>query len=293
MELKQAQRKRVKLKIGFSGASGFGKTLSALLMAYGVTGNWSKIAVIDTENRSAALYSNYNKKGIKVGRFNIVELDPPFTPERYIEAIHLCEKENMEVVIVDSISHEWEGTGGCLEIEKRLTEASRHKSSYITWGKVTPMHRNFINAILQSPCHIFTTVRRKQDYDMSKDNGGKIIVQKVGMKEVTREGFEYEITTNFEFQSDKHYVTASKDRTGLFDDEEPFIITIETGKELKKWANEGVDEIKYLIGSIKKTANRAELLALWNNNKEFQENPDVIKVFESMAKKYPAKKTTK
>ena len=97
MELKKAQRKKVKLKIGFSGASGFGKTYSALLMAYGVTGDWSKIAVIDTENGSADLYSD-------LGEYNTLTMSAPFSPERYIEAIETCEKAGIEVIIIDSIT---------------------------------------------------------------------------------------------------------------------------------------------------------------------------------------------
>ena len=109
MELRKASRERVFLKIGLSGASGFGKTYSALLMAYGMTGDWQKIAVIDTENDSASLYSD-------LGEYLTLNLSAPYSPERYIEAINLCEKSGIECCIIDSISHEWEGKGGCLEI---------------------------------------------------------------------------------------------------------------------------------------------------------------------------------
>lgn len=282
MELKKAQRKKVKLKIGFSGASGFGKTYSALLMAYGVTGDWSKIAVIDTENGSADLYSD-------LGEYNTLTMSAPFSPERYIEAIETCENAGVEVCIIDSITHEWDGTGGCLDIAEKLTAASSHKNSYIAWGRVTPRHKAFVNAILQSPMHIFTTVRRKQEYDMSKQNG-KTVIQKVGTKEITREGFEYEITINFEFESDKHYVKASKDRTSLFMGRDPFIITSETGKELLKWANSGVDETKYVVDSINGATSRDELTTIWNNHKPLQTSPNIIEAFKVMCAKYPAKK---
>ena len=229
MELKQAQRKQIKLKVGFSGASGFGKTYSALLMAYGVTNDWSKIAVVDTENGSADLYSD-------LGEYNTLTLKPPFSPENYIKAIKICEDANMELIIIDSITHEWEGEGGCLQIVESLG------GRYQDWGKVTPRHNAFIQAIIQSKCHIFTTVRRKQDYDMVKNDKGKMEVQKVGTKEVTREGFEYEITLNFEFINDKHLVKASKDRTGLFMNKPEFVITSETGQQLKEWSNSGATE---------------------------------------------------
>src|SRR5690606_41218002 len=96
MKLIQAKRTEVKLRIGLSGASGFGKTYSALLMAYGMTNDWSKIAVIDTENCSANLYAH-------LGVYGVLQLNEPYAPERYIEAIKTCENASIEVIIIDSI----------------------------------------------------------------------------------------------------------------------------------------------------------------------------------------------
>ena len=274
MELKKATRKQVKLRVGFSGASGFGKTYSALLMAYGVTRDWSKIAVIDTENGSADLYAN-------LGDYNTLTMSSPYSPERYIEAITMCEKSGIEVIIIDSISHEWEGKGGCLEIHSDLGGQFNH------WAKVTPRHNAFIQAILQSKCHVFTTVRRKQDYDLVKNEKGKTEPVKVGLKEVTREGFEYELTLNLELLNDKHLVKASKDRTGLFMNKPEFVITSETGAMLIDWALQGVDETQYLVGSINAATSREELTTIWNNYKHLQNNPDVIIAFKVMCEKYP------
>ena len=231
MELKKAAKQKTKLKIGLSGASGFGKTYSALLLAYGITNNWQSIAVIDTENGSADLYSD-------LGEYNTLTLIPPFSPERYIEAIKTCEKAGIELIIIDSISHEWEGKGGCLDIHTELGGQFAH------WAKVTPRHNAFIQAILQTKCHVITTVRRKQDYDMIKNDKGKIEPVKVGLKEVTRDGFEYELTVNFELINEKHLVKSSKDRTSLFANEPEFVITPETGKKLMNWANTGIDPIQ-------------------------------------------------
>jgi hypothetical protein len=170
--------------------------------------------------------------------FNVIELQAPYSPERYIEAIKTCERAGMEVIIIDSITHEWDGSGGCLEEYEKLG------GRYQDWAKITPRHRAFIDAILQSKCHVITTVRRKQDYDMVKGDKGKLEVQKVGTKEVTREGFEYEVTINFELINDKHLAKASKDRTGLYMGRPEFTISEATGKELKKWCETGVDEAK-------------------------------------------------
>lgn len=227
MKLQQAKRHQVKLRLGLSGASGFGKTMSALLLAHGITDDWSKIAIIDTENNSASLYAH-------LGNYNVLSLDEPYSPERYIEAIKACENASMSVIIIDSITHEWQGKGGCLQIHEQLG------GRFQDWSKVSPRHQAFIDAILQSSCHVITTVRSKIDYSLDTTSNGRTKVVKHGMKEITREGYEYELTVNFELINDKHLAKASKDRTGLFMDKPEFVINKATGRKLVEWCNSGL-----------------------------------------------------
>lgn len=276
MQLKQSQRQQVKLRLGLSGASGFGKTKSALLLAYGMTQDWSKIAVIDTENSSASLYSD-------LGSYNVLDLQTPYSPERYIQAIELCEKSGIEVIIIDSASHEWNGSGGCLEIHEKLG------GRFQDWAQVTPRHQAFINKILQSSCHIITTTRRKMDYSLDIGSNGKTKVVKHGTKEITRDGFEYELTINFELVNDNHLAKASKDRTGLFMNKPEFLITSQTGKMILDWCNAGAinpaqvtsyapkqsyldpTEIGQLISKIGDCNTISDLLALYKQYPEYQE----------------------
>lgn len=254
MQLQKATRKKVKLRLGMSAIAGGGKTMSALKLAYGLVNDWSKIAVIDTENNSASLYSH-------LGDFNTIELSQPYTPERYVEAIKTCEDAGMECIVIDSITHEWDGKGGMLDIHGSMTG-----NSFTNWASLTPRHQKFIDAILQSKCHVITTVRRKQDYEMTKDGNGKTKVEKAGLKEVTREGFEYELTVNFNLD-EKHNATASKDRTGLFMDQPAFIITEATGQMIKDWCESGIDTAKELseaLVKIEKQKDPLKLIALKN-----------------------------
>ncbi|MFT6638393.1 MAG: hypothetical protein ACJAYP_000970 [Flavobacterium sp.] len=255
MKLQKAKRHQVKLKIGMSGPSGYGKTYSALLLAYGITEDWTKIAIIDTENNSASLYSH-------LGDFNVLSLNEPFSPERYIEAIKVCENSNVEVLIIDSISHEWNGKGGCLEIHEILG------GRFQDWGKITPRHNAFLDAIIQSKVHVITTSRRKVDYSLDQDSNGKTKVMKLGTKEIQREGFEYELTVNFEFLNDKHLVSVSKDRTGLFVGKPEFIINSFTGKKLKDWCNQGVS-LEVLMKQIYNSTTEEELKEIYNSNTLF------------------------
>lgn len=270
MKLQKAKRQQVKLKIGLSGPSGYGKTYSALLLAYGMTSDWSKIAIIDTENNSASLYSH-------LGEFNVLTLNEPFSPERYIEAIKVCEKSGIEVLIIDSISHEWSGKGGCLEIHEQLG------GRFQDWGKVTPRHNSFLDTIIQSKIHVITTSRRKVDYSLDQDSNGRTKVMKLGTKEIQREGYEYEITVNFEFLNDKHLVTVSKDRTGLFVGKPEFIINASTGKKLLDWCNQGtsLEELKVKIES---TTSTDELKNIYNENTQFKTElyPLIIKRNEEL-----------
>lgn len=258
MQLQKAKRNQVKLRVGLSGPSGYGKTYSALLLAYGITEDWNKIAIIDTENNSASLYSH-------LGGFNVLTLLEPFAPERYIEAIKVCENADIEVIIVDSISHEWQGKGGCLEIHEMLG------GRFNDWAKVTPRHNAFLDAIIQSRCHVITTSRRKVDYSLDQDSNGKTKVTKLGTKEITREGFEYELTVNFEFLNDKNLVSASKDRTGLFAGKPEFVINSSTGTKLKDWCMQGVsiDEVRMEIYSA---TSEEELKYYYNKYIDFRKD---------------------
>ena len=257
MQLKQSKRKNVKLRLGISGASGFGKTYSALQLAYGMTQDWTKIAVIDTENSSSSLYSH-------LGNFNVLDLSVQYSPERYIEAIEVCEKAEMEVVIIDSITHEWNGTGGCLQIHEKLG------GRFQDWAKVTPRHQAFIDKILTSKCHIITTTRRKIDYSLDTGSNGRAKVVKHGTKEITREGFEYELTVNFELVNDQHLAKVSKDRTGLFNGKPEFIINAATGKKLLQWCNIEPLANNSILDRINECLSVSQLMELYKQNPNYQ-----------------------
>jgi hypothetical protein len=265
MQLRKATRKKAKIRLGLSAISGGGKTYSAILIAKGLCGDLSKVAIIDTENGSADLYAH-------LGDYNVLSLAPPFSPERYIEAIRSCEKEGMEVIIIDSISQEWDGKGGCLEIVESLG------GKYQDWAKVTPRHQAFLESILHSPSHIITTVRRKQDYEMIKD-GNKVKIEKAGLREITREGFEYELTINLEMDI-QHNASASKDRTNLFMGKPSFVPTEETGRLIANWCDQGEEDFTVLrpgsewYNKVDTCSSQRELVDLYQKNKpEVDANP--------------------
>ena len=224
MALKKATRKRVKLKLAVSSPSGGGKTLSSLLMAYGLVKRihpdwndeqiWDAIAVIDTENESASQYASCEKAGQYIGEFNTDVIGPPFTSEKYIHAINECIENKIEVCIVDSLTHLWDGEGGSKD--KQASIAKRSGNGFTSWREPKKEFRNVIDKILQTDMHFIVTMRSKTDYVQEPGNNGKYTIRKVGLAPIIAEGTDYEFTTVFDLDAD-HVAGVSKDRTGLFD----------------------------------------------------------------------------
>lgn len=257
MQLQQASRRKAKIKLCLQSPSGGGKTYSALLIAYGLCYDWSKIAIIDTENRSADLYDH-------LGKYYVLPLTAPYTPERYTEAVQTCLQAGIQVVIIDSLSHEWEGTGGVLE-----THGNMAGNSFTNWAKITPRHNAFMQSLLQADVHIIATIRSKQDYVLVEKNG-KQVPEKVGLRGIQREGLDYEFTVVLELNM-KHMAVASKDRTGLFMDKPEFLPTTDTGKLIAQWCDQGVDNSPEEVRKQIQSCNtNEELLALYNLHSRFQ-----------------------
>lgn len=229
----KAKRSQSKLRLALIGPSGSGKTYSALLIAQGLGG---KIAMLDSERGSGSLYSD-------LVDYDISDLHPPFTPERYIQAINEAEKAGYNVLIIDSLSHAWSGQGGILEFVDRASQVQRN--NFAAWREASPKHNSLVDAILGADLHVIVTMRSKTAWEVQKDEKtGKTRPVKIGLAPVQRDGLEYEFTCVLELSVDGHIATASKDRTGLFDGR---YITpdTETGEMLKDW----------LVGSAAKPAD--------------------------------------
>jgi len=242
MQLQKATRNQVKIKVGIQGPAGAGKTIGALLIAYGLTNDWSKIAVIDTENESASLYVNRQlQNGTTIGEFQTLAMKPPYTRERCSEAIKIClDTPEIECIVFDSISHEWMGKGGILDLHEQMGKMNDMQK----WSKLTPRHNRFIDDILQANKHMVLCMRSKQDYIMKEGTSASgratVIPEKVGLKAVTKDGVDYEFTLNFDVDIN-NFATATKDRTAIYKGRPEFKIDVETGATIKKWCELGID----------------------------------------------------
>ena len=214
IEIKKAQRSKAKMRIEISSASGNGKTYSSLLLAKWLAGwDLSKVCMIDTENWSGHLYSH-------LWEYSVIEIAPEeASTQNILEAFKAVEDAGFEVVIWDSSSHRWDWILKQNEEETKKT----YGNSFRAWAKTTPLYDKVINHMLSSPCHVIMTARKKIDYALETNDQWKSVVKKVGMKDVQRDTAMYEFGLVFDLDQ-LHQATASKDRTGLFDNKENYIV---------------------------------------------------------------------
>jgi hypothetical protein len=225
---RKAEKRRVKLKMGVQGPSGSGKTWGALSLAKNL---WptAKICVVDTENDSASLYADRFE-------FDTIPLPPPFETARYEACIEAVVRGGYDVLIMDSISHQWDGEGGILR--RKEEKDQRGGNSYANWSSFTPEHTHFVELIKQAPIHIIATMRSKQDYILEDNGKGKQAPRKVGMAPVQRDGFDYEFSIVFDVQMD-HKAAVSKNRTGLFEGKILNLADKKVADQLREWLESG------------------------------------------------------
>jgi hypothetical protein len=225
LQIRKAERKQAKLRLGIAATSGAGKTYGALLIAFGLGG---KVGMIDTEHGSGDLYAH-------MGEYDIINIEAPYTVTKYLEAIKAFEQTGYSTIIIDSLTHAWAGDGGLLDKQGKI--ADRGTNSFAAWRTITPEHNALVEAQLKSPCHIISTMRSKQDYVLEVNDKGKQTPKKVGLAPVQRDGMEYEFTIMLDIDQN-HIATSTKDRTGLFDGQF-FKIDNTIGKKLLEWLNTG------------------------------------------------------
>ncbi|MCP5109507.1 MAG: AAA family ATPase, partial [bacterium] len=251
----RAERKQAKLRLALCGPAGSGKTYSALLVAQGLAPG-GKVALIDSERGSGELYADLMP-------YDVAPIEPPFTPIRYVELIREAEKADYAVLIVDSLSHAWNGQGGVLEMHDNATAASRSGNSFAAWREVTPAHNSLVDTILGADLHVIVTMRTKTAYDLVDDGKGRKKPVKIGMAPVQRDGMEYEFTLVMDLSVEGHVATATKDRTRLFDGTH-FVPQADTGEALREWLESGKDpaeESKKILRRLKAAVTKIETVS--------------------------------
>jgi acylphosphatase/archaellum biogenesis ATPase FlaH len=243
--VRKAKREKLIAAIQIAGPSGAGKTLGGLLMAYGMMKEahpeiseaelWDKIGLIDTEHERSLVYEGMERQGVKVGEFLFVPLDAPYTVSRYDQSIKALKDAGAEVIVIDSITHAWDGDGGLQDLQQAKG------GTFQAWRDVNPFYEQFIKLVTgeKHQIHTIATVRLKQSYEVDKSETGKLNITKIGLKQVQRDSLEYEFQIVFNTGMD-HIAHTTKDNSGLFEGV-PAKITPEHGKKLIQWLEKGID----------------------------------------------------
>lgn len=300
-QVKKAKREKIYVKLALMAPSGGGKTYGSLRLASGMadeikkeTGKDAKILLANTEQKRGYYYANEFD-------YDIVDVEPPHNPEKYVELIDFAVSEGYDILIIDSSSHEWEGKGGCLELQQQAG------GTYQAWSKITPRHNRFIEAIADSPIHIIATMRGKDQYEVNKDERGKTSVQKLGVGAKQRDGFEYEFTCTFLIDQKTNCAEVQKDNTHIFEGEGATLLTENHGRKIIQWANSGEgytpvakkdtdqptadklsslkDEVIALMGKIIESGiNKEDVYAVVAENNGGKKNPNSLKTEEACKK---------
>ena len=220
----KAVREKVFIKVLLSGASGSGKSVSALRMATGIAKKCNgRIAMIGTESSRDLYYSNEYD-------YDLLQLEDPFTPEKYIEAIDAAVDAGYKVLIIDSLSHEWK----CLNDQHDKMPGN----SFQNWGTLKPRHSAFMEKILQAPIHTICTARGKDEWVLEENEKGKKVPKKVGLGAQQDKNITYEFTVSIVIDQNTHVASTDKDNTHIFDGIYN-MITEKDGEKLYDWANTG------------------------------------------------------
>jgi hypothetical protein len=227
LTIRPAERTGARGVFGFAGQSGTGKTLTALYFAWGLAkGNSSKVGFLDTENRRGSLYADklIDKKG-KIHKFLIGDLAPPHSPARYIQALQEFQSAGIEVIVIDSITHEYEGIGGVTEIADNAGKMG--------WKKGKAEHKKFMNVLLQCNMHAICCVRAREQ--MNFKNPSKPI--SMGVQPITEKNVMFEMTASIMMGDEGRSQYTLK----CPDDLRPFLgrgndyITAKDGLAVRKW----------------------------------------------------------
>lgn len=212
---KPVTREQTRLRMCLDGPAGSGKTYTALRLAFALAGPTGRVAVIDTEHGSAAKYEGENPDKTRPWKWHGEDLQH-FAPSTYEQVIKEAGRQRFDVLVIDSLSHAWTGTGGALDQVDRAAAQSKSGNTFTAWREVTPQHNAMVEAILQSDCHVIVTLRSEMDYVMEEDEKGKKVPKKIGMKPVQRKGIEYEFDIIGDLDID-HRMTISKSRCPAVD----------------------------------------------------------------------------
>ena len=259
---KKAVRENIWAKILLIAPSGGGKSYSALRVADGIKEAYiekfkedTRVAVLGTESSRDKYYANEFD-------YDLLQLSAPFTPEAYIGGIDQAIDAGYKILIIDGISPEWAGKGGCLEIHSKIPG-----NTYVAWGRVSPRHNKFMDKLIESELFIIATVRGEDKYVLEEVDG-KSVPKKVALGYTQRKDTEYQFTSTFNIDQESHIASSVKDNTHIFEDSND-ILTKKHGIAIFEWASG--DDLDEKQKEIDKSIEEGKRLQAENEKAEAEE----------------------
>lgn len=283
-QIVRAKRSESRLRLAVMAESNGGKTWSSLELAFGLTEEYiarghlpgglvGKVGVIDTERKSAGLYSH-------LGPFDTLQLGPPYSTDRYARAFRAMELAGVFVIIVDGISPAWAGVGGLRGLLATFSDKEKFGAYDTT---INPAQDEFIDMILRSSCHVICTMRMKTEWvleDKVTKSGYTVkSPRRIGLKPIQRDGIEYDFTTVFSVDSQSHAATLVKNRCTLFNNWVPKKLSREHGRQLASWLLEAEDAAPAVVGGTPEERAEAIGAAAVRSCEQAETIPDLARAF--------------
>lgn len=240
IQIKKAKRESVWIKGILGGASGSGKSYSGLALCQGIyeMAGGEGVCMINSEASRGVYYA-------EKWDYSIIDIDPPYTAQKYIEAIDAAIDAGFKVILIDGISQEWSWLNEYHD--------SLGGNSFQAWARCKPIHKKFMDKILTCPAHLICTARGKQEYSIEEKNGRKEIT-KLGLGNEQSKQLSFEFTFSL-MLNERHIWTVDKDNTGCFEGVTAGLLTEEDGKRLYEWANVGSEPPKKMTSTMGENTN--------------------------------------
>lgn len=249
MKIEKAIRKSLPAQICLYGESSSGKTLTALKLAHGLINKGERVCVIDTENHRASHYDvDFD--------FDVINLEAPFSPKKFIEAINVIQNKNYKAIIIDSISHEWDGIGGVIYEAENSEDKNK---GLLAWSKPKKAHKKLMDCILSSKAHIICCAKAKDKLKQVKDSKGKSDIIPKGFLPIQEATFMYDMLLNIKMVKNGEFkIMKCPKNLDLKINEKTKYLDESHGKIIAEWIKQG----QSLDMDFLKLQKEARLLAM-------------------------------
>lgn len=236
-----AIRFRRPISMAIAGPTGSGKTYGALRVAYGLTGDWDKVFMVNLDPP----LNGVGYSGDPFGVYQYYQFEPPYDASRLVQALRAAEREGAEAIIIDTLTPVWAGRGGLREVHDRMDG-----NSFANWAKVNPVWDALIEYLtVGHRVHVISTIRSNMSYELFEDFDGtkrKLSVRILGLTPTIRPNTEYEFPLFLTVRREDHRADILTQRGNIippefYDLDGSIELTEDLGRALSAWVDQGIE----------------------------------------------------